>query len=165
MDITTSPEWAALQAVPHPAPLRSLFSADPSRAERYLTTAADLRVDWSKHLVDDAVVAALLAVARTAGVAERRDAMFAGEQINTTERRAVLHTALRAPMGTEVFVDGRDVVPDVHDVLGRMAAFAGRVRNGHWTGATGQPIRSVVNIGIGGSDLGPAMAYLATYEI
>ncbi len=162
MDITTSPEWAALQAVPRPALLRSLFADDPGRADRYLTRAADLRVDWSKHLVDDDVVAALLAVARVAGVAERRDAMFAGEQINTTERRAVLHTALRAPVGTEVLVDGRDVVPDVHDVLGRMAAFAGRVRNGHWTGATGQPIRSVVNIGIGGSDLGPAMAYLAT---
>ncbi len=162
MDITTSPEWAALQAVPRPAPLRTLFADDADRARRYLTEAADLRADWSKHLVDDDVVAALLAVARVAGVAERRDAMFAGEQINTTERRAVLHTALRAPVGTQVMVDGHDVVPDVHEVLGRMATFAGRVRNGHWTGATGQPIRAVVNIGIGGSDLGPAMAYLAT---
>ncbi len=162
MDITTSPEWAALQAVPRPGHLRSLFSTDPGRAQRYLTTAADLRVDWSKHLVDDDVVAALLAVARAAGVAARRDAMFAGERINTTEQRAVLHTALRAPSDAHVLVDGHDVVPDVHEVLGRMAAFSARVRSGEWTGATGLPISTVVNIGIGGSDLGPAMAYLAT---
>jgi glucose-6-phosphate isomerase len=162
MDITATPEWAALQAVDRPAHLRTLFATDPGRAERFLTTAADLRVDWSKHLVNDDVVAALLAVARAAGVAARRDAMFAGERINTTEERAVLHTALRAPVAAQVMLDGHDVVPDVHEVLGRMAAFAGRVRNGHWTGATGQPIRTVVNIGIGGSDLGPAMAYLAT---
>jgi glucose-6-phosphate isomerase len=162
MDITSTPEWAALHAIARPAPLRTLFATDPERAERYVTEAADLRVDWSKHLVDDDVMAALLAVARAAGVAEHRDAMFAGERINVTEQRAVLHTALRAPVGVRVLLDGHDVVADVHEVLGRMAAFAGRVRNGHWTGATGQRIRTVVNIGIGGSDLGPAMAYLAT---
>ena len=162
MDITTSPEWTALKAAPRPAHLRELFEADPARAERHLTMAADLRVDWSKHLVDDAVVDAMLAVAQAAGVAERRDAMFAGQRINTTEQRAVLHTALRAPIGTTVEVDGHDVVPDVHEVLGRMAAFSARVRSGEWTGATGVPIATVVNIGIGGSDLGPAMAYLAT---
>jgi glucose-6-phosphate isomerase len=162
MDITATPEWAALLATPSPAPLRTLFATDPQRAERYVTTAADLRVDWSKHLVDDRVIANLMAVARAAGVAERRDAMFAGERINTTEQRAVLHTALRAPVAATVMVDGHDVVPDVHEVLSRMATFAGRVRNGHWHGATGQRIRTVVNIGIGGSDLGPAMAYLAT---
>ncbi len=162
MDITATEEWAALQAVERPAPLRRLFADDPGRAERYVTSAADLRVDWSKHLVDDDVIAALLAVARAAGVGEHRDAMFAGERINTTEDRAVLHTALRAPAGARVMLEGRDVATDVHEVLARMAVFAGRVRNGHWTGATGQRIRTVVNIGIGGSDLGPAMAYLAT---
>ncbi|MFZ4718245.1 MAG: glucose-6-phosphate isomerase [Ilumatobacteraceae bacterium] len=162
MDITTSPEWTALQSTPRPAHLRTLFAEDPARAARFTATAADLRVDWSKHLVDDAVVAALLAVARAAGVAERRDAMFRGERINVTEQRAVLHTALRAPAGMHVEVDGVDVVPEVHEVLDRMSAFADRVRNGEWTGATGERIRSIVNIGIGGSDLGPAMAYLAT---
>ena len=162
MDITTTPEWAALLATPRPAHLRSLFADDPGRADRYLAVAGDLRVDYSKHLIDDVVLSALLTVARTAGVAGSRDAMFAGERINTTEQRAVLHTALRAPRGTQVLVDGHDVVPDVHEVLDRMGAFAAKVRSGSWTGATGQPIRTVVNIGIGGSDLGPAMAYLAT---
>lgn len=162
MDITTSPEWSALLTTARPGHLRTLFADDPGRAGRYVTTAADLRIDWSKHLVDDAVMSALLAVARAAGVAERRDAMFAGEKINTTEQRAVLHTALRAPAGEHVEVDGHDVVPDVHEVLGRMAGFADRVRSGEWVGATGERISTVVNIGIGGSDLGPAMAYLAT---
>ena len=162
MDITTTPEWAALHATPQPAHLRALFANDPGRADRYLLTAGDLRIDYSKHLVDDAVLAALLAVAAAAGVAQRRDAMFAGELINTTEQRAVLHTALRAPAGASVMVDGHDVVPDVHAVLDRMAAFAEQVRSGQWLGATGQRIATVVNIGIGGSDLGPAMAYLAT---
>jgi glucose-6-phosphate isomerase len=162
MDITTAPEWAALLATARPAPLRDLFAADPGRAARFTFSAADLRIDASKNLVDDTVVAALLAVARAAGVAARRDAMFAGEKINVTEQRAVLHTALRAPASVRVMVDGHDVVPDVHDVLARMADFAARVRSGQWLGATGRRIETVVNIGIGGSDLGPAMAYFAT---
>ena len=162
MDITTTPEWAALQAVPRPAHLRELFAADPERAARYTTVVGDLRVDWSKNLIDDAVVSAMLDVVRASAFHDRRAAMFRGEPINATERRAVLHTALRAPLGTHVEVDGHDVVPEVHAVLDRMGAFADRVRSGAWTGATGLPIRTVVNIGIGGSDLGPAMAYLAT---
>ncbi len=162
MDITTSPEWAALQSTPHPAHLRALFADDPTRAERYVVTAGDLRIDYSKHLVDDAVLAVLQAVAAAAGVEAHREAMFAGEKINTTEQRAVLHTALRAPAGTSVLVDGHNVVSDVHEVLDRMADFADRVRGGEWLGATGRRIATVVNIGIGGSDLGPAMAYLAT---
>ena len=162
MDITTTPEWAALQATPPPAHLRDLFATDPSRAERYVVTAGDLRIDYSKHLIDDGVLAALQAVAAAAGVAAHREAMFHGEKINATEQRAVLHTALRAPADATVLVDGRNVVPDVHEVLGRMAAFAEQVRSGQWVGTTGQRIATVVNIGIGGSDLGPAMAYLAT---
>jgi len=162
MDITTTPEWAALLSTPRPGHLRSLFAEHPHRADRFVALAGDLRVDYSKHLVDDSVMAELFTVARAAGVAGHRDAMFAGEQINSTERRAVLHTALRAPKDSQVFVDGHDVVPDVHDVLDRMSAFAERVRSGEWKGATGLAIRTVVNIGIGGSDLGPAMAFLAT---
>ncbi|MFN6120615.1 MAG: glucose-6-phosphate isomerase [Actinomycetes bacterium] len=161
-DITTTPEWAALQGVARPPHLRELFATDPDRARRYTTTAGDLRVDWSKHLVDDGVVRVMLDVIRASSFVERRDAMFRGDPINTTERRAVLHTALRAPVGARVEVDGHDVVPDVHAVLDAMAAFAERVRSGDWRGATGERIRTVVNIGIGGSDLGPAMAYLAT---
>ncbi len=161
-DITSTGAWSTLQHVGRPPHLRELFAADPGRAERYTTVAGDLRVDWSKHLVDDAVVAAMLDVVRASGFEARRDAMFRGEPINTTEGRAVLHTALRAPAGTVVEVDGHDVVPDVHAVLDRMADVAGRVRSGAWRGATGEAIRTVVNIGIGGSDLGPAMAYLAT---
>jgi glucose-6-phosphate isomerase len=162
MDITTTPAWAALQVTPQPAHLRELFATDPERAQRYIVRAGELRIDYSKHLIDDGVLAALQAVASAAGVAERRDAMFAGEQINTTEQRAVLHTALRAPRGASIVVDGHDVVPDVHDVLDRMAVFATKVRSGEWVGATGERLTTVVNIGIGGSDLGPAMAYLAT---
>jgi len=162
MDITTTPAWVALQATPPPAHLRELFATDPQRAERYVVHAGELRIDYSKHLIDDGVLAALQAVAAAAGVAEHRDAMFAGEPINTTEQRAVLHTALRAPRHSSLVVDGHDVMPDVHDVLDRMAVFANKVRSGEWLGATGQRITTVVNIGIGGSDLGPAMAYLAT---
>jgi len=162
VDITATPEWAALLAVPQPAELRDLFNADPGRAHRYLLQAADLRIDFSKNLIDDAVLDALVAVAAAAGVEARRDAMFAGEKINVTEQRAVLHTALRLPEGAHVDVDGHDVVPDVHEVLEQMGAFATKVRSGEWVGATGERIATVVNIGIGGSDLGPAMAYLAT---
>jgi glucose-6-phosphate isomerase len=162
MDITTTPAWGALLATPPPAHLRDLFTGDPGRARRYRLQAGDLLVDYSKNLVDDPVLDALLTVAETADVQGRRDAMFRGERINVTEQRAVLHTALRAPEGTSVVLDGDDVVPEVHEVLDRMSEFTVRVRSGDWTGATGQRIATVVNIGIGGSDLGPAMAYLAT---
>ncbi|MEZ5222744.1 MAG: glucose-6-phosphate isomerase [Ilumatobacteraceae bacterium] len=162
LDIITTTAWATLCSTPRPPHLRELFAADPTRAARYTTTAGDLRVDWSKHLVDDAVVAAMLDVVRASSFEARRAAMFRGDAINATEGRAVLHTALRSPRGARIEVDGHDVVPDVHEVIDAMAVFAERVRGGAWRGATGQPIRTVVNIGIGGSDLGPAMAYLAT---
>jgi glucose-6-phosphate isomerase len=157
-DITSTRAWADLLDVPRPPHLRELFANDPARGTRYVIEVGDLRIDYSKQRVDDAVLAALHAVAEAAGVAERRDAMFSGEAINVTEQRAVLHVALRAPAGTTIELDGHDVVADVHEVLDRMGAFAERVRDGSWTGATGQRIRTVVNIGIGGSDLGPAMA-------
>ncbi len=162
MDITTTPAWSALQSIPRPANLRTLFAEDPQRSVRYRLQAGDLLIDYSKHLIDDDVVRKLLAVVSMAGVEARRAAMFAGEAINTTERRAVLHTALRAPRDAVVKVDGHNVVPDVHAVLGRITTFADRVRSGAWRGATGETMQTVVNIGIGGSDLGPAMAYLAT---
>jgi glucose-6-phosphate isomerase len=162
MDITTTPAWSALQSVAPPAHLRTLFADDPQRATRYRLVAGDLLIDYSKNLIDDEVIRRLLAVASGAGVEARRAAMFAGEPINSTERRAVLHVALRAPRDAVIMVDGHDVVPDVHAVLGRITTFADRVRSGAWRGATGETIRTVVNIGIGGSDLGPAMAYIAT---
>lgn len=161
MDIASTVEWRSLLETPRPAHLRSLFDRDPERAERYTLQAGDLRVDLSKNLVDEAVMTALLEVVAASPFAQRRAAMFAGESINLTEGRAVLHTALRAPRDSRVMIDGRDVVVDVHAVLDQMAAFADRVRSGSWRGATGEPITTVVNIGIGGSDLGPAMAYLA----
>jgi glucose-6-phosphate isomerase len=166
VDITTTPQWEELTSLPTTAHLRDLFAGDPGRAERYVITVGDLRIDYSKQRVDDAVLVALLAVAGVAGVAERRDAMFRGERINVTEDRAVLHVALRADRSAvigPIATDGStsDVVPDVHDVLGAMGEFAERVRNGLWLGATGARIRTVINIGIGGSDLGPAMAYRA----
>jgi glucose-6-phosphate isomerase len=147
-----------LSTVPRARSLRELFAADPDRARRYVIEVADLRVDYSKQLVDDRILEALVAAANDAGVAARRDAMFAGEHINVTEDRAVLHTALRAPKGSIVLADGVDVVPGVHEVLDRMGELADRVR-------ADERIRHVVNIGIGGSDLGPAMAYgaLAAY--
>ena len=162
MDITTTPAWSALQSTARPAHLRTLFAADPQRSARYRLQAGDLLIDYSKHLIDDDVVRRLLAVAAAADVEARRTAMFAGEPINVTEQRAVLHTALRAPRDAVVMVDGHNVVPDVHDVLGRITTFADRVRSGAWRGATGEAMQTVVNIGIGGSDLGPAMAFLAT---
>jgi glucose-6-phosphate isomerase len=145
---------SALAAMPRPAHLRELFADDPGRAERYVVEVGDLRIDYSKHRVDDTVLAGLVALAERSGVEARRDAMFAGEHINATEDRAVMHVALRAPRGTVMAVDGDDVVPDVHAVLDRMSAFADRVR-------TDDRVTHVVNIGIGGSDLGPAMAYRA----
>ncbi|MCX5135710.1 glucose-6-phosphate isomerase [Streptomyces sp. NBC_00340] len=161
--LTRRPEWVALEdhrattlLQPH---LRELFAADPGRAERYVVRVGDLHIDYSKHLITDETLALLQELATATDVFGLRDAMFRGEKINTTEDRAVLHTALRAPADAVVEVDGENVVPGVHTVLDKMAAFAGRVRSGEWTGHTGRPIRNVVNIGIGGSDLGPAMAY------
>ncbi|WP_406005796.1 glucose-6-phosphate isomerase [Streptomyces sp. NBC_00637] len=157
------PEWAALTDhrahwQPH---LRDLFAADPERAERYVVRVGDLRIDYSKNLVTDETLALLRELAAATDVSGLRDAMFRGDRINITEDRAVLHTALRAPADAVVEVDGENVVPRVHAVLGRMSGFAERVRSGEWTGHTGRRIRNVVNIGIGGSDLGPAMAYEA----
>ncbi|MFC4564982.1 glucose-6-phosphate isomerase [Nocardiopsis mangrovi] len=158
------PEWSALAEHRDrlgDIHLRDLFSADPDRARRYTVQVGDLHLDYSKHLVTDETLRLLRDLAAATDVAGLRDAMFRGERINTTEGRAVLHTALRAPADAVVKVDGHDVVPDVHAVLERMAGFADRVRSGEWRGYTGEPISTVVNIGIGGSDLGPAMAYEA----
>jgi len=141
--------------------LRDIFHADPDRGTRLRLEAVGWYFDYSKNLVTDETLALLLQLARESGVAERRDAMFAGEHINVSEDRAVLHVALRMPKGTTLEVDGRDVVSDVHQVLDRMGAVARRIRSGEWTGATGERIGAVVNIGIGGSDLGPAMAHEA----
>lgn len=141
--------------------LRELFEADPERGTTYTLAAGDLHIDYAKHLVTDETLALLRELAAATGVTELRDAMFRGEKINITEDRAVLHTALRAPESAVVKVDGEDVVPEVHAVLRKMAAFSDRVRSGEWTGHTGKRIKNVVNIGIGGSDLGPAMAYEA----
>ncbi|WP_037606686.1 glucose-6-phosphate isomerase [Streptacidiphilus rugosus] len=156
------PVWAELEA--HRAEfgethLRSLFAEDPKRGETHTLQVGDLHIDYSKHLVDDRALNLLRELAEVRGVAALRDAMFRGEKINITENRAVLHTALRAPRGAVVEVDGVNVVPEVHAVLDKMAGFARRVRSGEWTGHTGKRIRNIVNIGIGGSDLGPAMAY------
>lgn len=141
--------------------LREAFAEDPKRAERFTFTAGDLFVDLSKNLITDDVVAALVALGEEVGLEARRDAMFAGEKINVTEDRAVLHTALRAPADAVIEVDGHNVVPDVHEVLDKVFAFADKVRSGAWTGVTGKRIETVVNIGIGGSDLGPVMVYEA----
>ncbi|MEY9847942.1 glucose-6-phosphate isomerase [Streptacidiphilus sp. BW17] len=139
--------------------LRTLFAEDPKRGESYTLQVGDLHVDYSKHLVTDETLALLRQLAQVRGVEALRDAMFRGEKINITENRAVLHTALRAPRDAVIEVDGVNVVPEVHAVLDKMADFARRVRSGEWTGHTGKRIRNIVNIGIGGSDLGPAMAY------
>jgi glucose-6-phosphate isomerase len=141
--------------------LRDLFAGDPGRGERLTAEAAGLYLDYSKNRVTDETMRLLVALAEESGVAERRDAMFRGEHINVSEDRAVLHVALRMPAEAQLVVDGTDVVAQVHEVLGRMADFADRVRSGEWKGHTGKPIRCVVNVGIGGSDLGPVMAYEA----
>ena len=141
--------------------LRDLFAEDRDRGERLAIEAEDVYFDYSKNRVTDQTLRLLVQLAEERGLRQRIDAMFAGEAINPTEDRAVLHVALRAPAGTRIEVDGADVVADVHDVLNRMSLFAERVRAGHWKGATGKPVRNVVNIGIGGSDLGPVMAYEA----
>ena len=141
--------------------LRDLFEQDPGRGDRLTAEGAGLYLDYSKNRVTDETVRLLIDLAEESGVPERRDAMFRGEHINVSEDRAVLHVALRMPAGESLVVDGADVVREVHDVLDRMTAFAGRVRSGEWQGYTGKPIRNVINIGIGGSDLGPVMAYEA----
>lgn len=141
--------------------MRNLFAADPQRFERMSLEAAGLFLDYSKNRLDGRTLELLAALARERGVEARRDAMFAGERINNTENRAVLHTALRAPKGSRLVVDGQDVMPEVHAVLDRIKVFSDAVRNGDWLGYTGVPITDVVNIGIGGSDLGPKMACLA----
>ncbi len=160
--LTRRPAWQALEAhyqQMKDVHLRTLFTQDPARGERLVAEGAGLTLDYSKNRVTDETLRLLLQLAETGGVAARRDAMFRGEKINITEKRAVLHVALRAPRGESIVVDGENVVPAVHAVLDRMADFATRVRSGSWKGFTGKRIRNVINIGIGGSDLGPAMAY------
>ena len=162
--LTAAPSWRALMT--HHAQikdlhLRDLFADDPGRAERFSAEGAGLFLDYSKNRITDETLRLLLRLAEERGVMKRRDAMYAGEKINTTERRAVLHVALRAPRGTHIEVDGADVVPGVHRVLDAMSAFATRLRSGAFVGHTGKQIRNVVNIGIGGSYLGPEMAYRA----
>ena len=167
VDITGTEEWRSLSG--HfesikDAHLRDLFAANPDRGTQMAVGAGDLYLDYSKHRITGDTVSLLVDVARHAGLEEHRDAMFAGRHINTTEDRAVLHVALRMPAGTHLEVDGQDVVADVLEVLGRMGDLSDRIRSGEWTGHTGRRIRSVVNIGIGGSDLGPAMAYEALLD-
>src|SRR3954454_27536 len=143
------------------AHLRDLFAADPKRGERLVAEGAGLYLDFSKNRITDETLMLLGGLAHQRGVFDRRDAMFRGEHINVSEDRAVLHVALRMPRERSLLVDGNDVVKEVHEVLDRMAAFCERVRSCEWRGHTGKPIRNVVNIGIGGSDLGPVMAYEA----
>lgn len=160
--LNQTPEWAALGKHREEfgdTHLRRLFADAPDRGTAYTLRVGDLHIDYSKHLVTGETLRLLRDLAAATGVAELRDAMFRGEKINTTEDRAVLHTALRAPRDAVIEVDGENVVPAVHAVLDKMAAFADRVRAGEWTGHTGKPVKNIVNIGIGGSDLGPAMAY------
>ncbi|HVZ09135.1 glucose-6-phosphate isomerase [Rhodopila sp.] len=167
--LTQTPAWKALQSHYEQIKdvhLRKLFADDPGRGERMVAEGAGLFLDYSKNRVTDETMRLLLRLAAERDVLARRDAMFRGEKINVTERRAVLHTALRAPRDAEVVVDGENVIPGVHAVLDAMAAFCDKVRVGAWTGYTGKPIRHVINIGIGGSYLGPEMAYraLRTYS-
>jgi glucose-6-phosphate isomerase len=162
--VTQLSSWTALQehqrqiAGTH---LRQLFANDPDRGNRFVAEGAGLYFDFSKHRINDETLQLLLRLAEEIGLKGRMEAMFGGEKINVSEQRAVLHVALRAPVGERLLVDGRDVVPEVHAVLARMAEFSNRVRDGSWTGHTGRRIRNVINIGIGGSDLGPVMAYEA----
>jgi len=162
--LTELAEWQSVQSHAtrlRDVPLRKLFADEPGRAERFSLEAAGVFLDYSKHRIDAPALGALLALAKARGVRERTEALFTGAPINVTEGRSVLHVALRAPAGASIVVDGTNVVPEVQAVLARMADFAERVRSGAWTGHTGKRIRRVINIGIGGSDLGPAMAYLA----
>ena len=161
VDPTTTPAWARLTALYESLEpdLRGWFADDPSRAKSFTFTAGDLYVDLSKNLINADILSALADLADQVGLVERRDAMYAGEHINVTEDRAVLHTALRVPEGSSLIVEGTDVIPEVHKVLAKVYAFADKVRSGEWVGVTGKPITTVVNIGIGGSDLGPVMVY------
>ncbi|HWU36447.1 MAG TPA: hypothetical protein VN203_02305, partial [Candidatus Acidoferrum sp.] len=162
--LTKRKAWKALQAhykQVRELHLRSLFADDPQRGERMTVEAVGLFLDYSKNRITDETLKLLLQLAEESGLRARTDAMFRGEKINITEKRAVLHVALRAPKGVSILVDGEDVVPQVHAVLDKMADFSHRVRSGEWKGHTGERIRNVINIGIGGSDLGPVMAYEA----
>jgi glucose-6-phosphate isomerase len=162
--LTSRPAWSALQEHAQQLRqrhLRELFAEDPNRGERLTAEGAGVYLDYSKNRVTDETMSLLLQLAEQSGLAEHMEAMFTGRKINVTEDRAVLHTALRAPKGSRIEVDGIDVVPAVREVLARMAEFADKVRRGRWLGHTGKPITSIVNIGIGGSDLGPVMAYEA----
>jgi len=161
---TDTAAWRALQSHYEKIKdvhLRRLFAEDPKRGETFTAEGAGLYLDYSKNRITSETIALLVQLARECGVTERRDAMFRGEKINLTEKRAVLHVALRAPRGVKIEVDGKDVVPEVHAVLDKMAAFSERVRGGQWKGHTGKRIRNVINVGIGGSYLGPEMAYAA----
>jgi glucose-6-phosphate isomerase len=162
--LTDTPAWRALQThyeKIRDIHLRRLFGEDATRGERFAIEGVGIYLDFSKNRITDETVRLLMQLATERGVAERRDAMFRGEKINVTERRSVLHVALRAPSSASIMVDGKNVVPEVHDVLDRMASFSQRVRDGSWKGHTGKRIRNVLNVGIGGSDLGPVMAYEA----
>jgi glucose-6-phosphate isomerase len=162
--LTQRPAWQALEKhflKNKDIHLRNLFADDPQRGERFAIEAAGIYLDYSKNRITDETIRLLVNLAEECGLRERIDAMFRGDKINLTEDRSVLHIALRAPRGAQIFVDGKDVVPEVHAVLERMAAFSDYVRSGSWTGYTGKRIRNIVNIGIGGSDLGPVMAYEA----
>src|SRR5437899_1625716 len=160
--LTHRPSWQKLEEHYHKARdlhLRTLFAEDPHRGERFALEAVGIYLDYSKNRVTDETIQLLLELAESAGLRERIDAMFKGEKINVTERRAVLHVALRAPQDQSIIVDGVNVVPEVHAVLDKMADFSNRIRSGAWTGYTGKRMRTIINIGIGGSDLGPSMAY------
>ena len=162
--LTTLPSWRALSTHAEQmrdVHLRTLFADDASRGERFSAEAAGLYLEYSKNRITDETIRLLVDLADACGLRDRVEAMFQGERINTTEERAVLHVALRAPRGASVVLDGHNVVPGVHDVLDRMAAFADDVRDARWLGHTGRRVRTVINIGIGGSDLGPVMAYEA----
>jgi glucose-6-phosphate isomerase len=162
--LTQTSAWKALEAHHDQIGgkhLRELFAAEPDRGTRLTVEAAGLFLDYSKNRVTDETINLLLALAEESGLKAHTEAMFTGEKINFTEKRAVLHVALRAPRGATILVDGKNVVPEVHEVLDRMGAFSDRIRSGAWKGHTGKRIRNVINIGIGGSDLGPVMAYEA----
>src|SRR5664280_2253015 len=162
--VTALPVWRSLEAHSlkvRQLHLRKLFADDVTRGERMAVEAVGIYFDYSKHLITDETLSLLLKLTDESGLRDHINAMFGGEKINVTEKRAVLHVALRAPKGQSIEVDGKDVVPLVHDVLDKMAEFSNRVRSGEWKGHTGRPIRNIINIGIGGSDLGPVMAYEA----
>ncbi len=162
--LTSTPAWQALQKHYRniaACPLGELFVADPHRGETFTAEGGGIFLDYSKNRITEETMRLLFALAEQAGLQQRIEAMFRGDKINITENRAVLHTALRAPRGEKIYVDGEDIVPGVHEVLDKMAAFAERIRSGSWLGHTGKKIRNVINIGIGGSDLGPVMAYEA----